>query len=794
MRRSPELILAVFLLALRGALAGLLGPGRDELAYWYWAHHALDTSYSLVTTGAIWLATSLFGDGPAAIRLPGLLAGGLTVAIVGRSVRALGGSFGAAALAMLAVTASPWQGYVGTVAHPDAFLSLFVVGYAAAAMRLRQESESESAGALIALAACAGLTAWTKLTGAILLAPALWLAWRCRRAQPAGSVTAALIIVGVAASLLATLDVELLRGLRAFGTFDGRTGPLGRVGIIAAKLVGFGGPALLLLAGFGAHALARSGRRGRWPLGGAAALWIGFFTLFLFVGQAKANWFLPALLWLVPPGAVALEAGVRGAAGGGSEVPFAARATRGAAYFTFALSVLGAGVWALPHAPTVWPRVVAAPAVQRIDGTYAQHVGPREAEVSPCRTWTARLAEYGPPPPLDSRIRAALEAPSASPPRLTSHDYGLAFALAWRYGRDVKVHLPWDSVFRRSSGSPLAAGESTIWVSTAQDAPPADWAAGFASVAEISPPGGIDSDLRVFLCSDAAGGSRPDQEESMRSSLWALFAGVALAGSAPSLDSEAGIAAATEPAEPEVAATAPFVDHSEYDALLQKYVTPYGVRYAAWHANETDRVALQTYLRRLQAAAPSRWAEREGGRAHALAYWINVYNAVTLDLILDNYPVKSIKDLGNLIRTPWKKKLFSVEGEPLTLNEIENEIIRPQFNEPRIHFAVNCAAISCPPLRGEAYTAERLEEQLEEMTRLFLADPKRTFLDEEGRLHLSKILDWYREDFETDDSGLVDYVRRYSPAVQDLKPGEKVDLKFNDYDWALNEFEEPAES
>jgi hypothetical protein len=128
----------------------------------------------------------------------------------------------------------------------------------------------------------------------------------------------------------------------------------------------------------------------------------------------------------------------------------------------------------------------------------------------------------------------------------------------------------------------------------------------------------------------------------------------------------------------------------------------------------------------------------------------------------------------------------TVEGRELTLNDIENEIIRPEFAEPRIHFALNCAAVSCPPLRVGAYVGSRLDAQLEEQTRAFLGDPARNGLDERGRLRLSKILDWYEEDFEKD-GDLVDWVRPYVPALAALPADADVDVKFHDYDWALNE-------
>jgi hypothetical protein len=227
-------------------------------------------------------------------------------------------------------------------------------------------------------------------------------------------------------------------------------------------------------------------------------------------------------------------------------------------------------------------------------------------------------------------------------------------------------------------------------------------------------------------------------------------------------------------------AAAPAPDHSAYDDLLGRYVTPGGVRYTAWHASASDREALQEYLDRMADVAPS-----ELPREDRLAYWINVYNAVTLDLILDGYPVKSIKDLGGVIRTPWKKELITIDGEKRSLDEIENEIIRPRFQEPRIHFALNCAAVSCPPLRAEAFVGAKLEAQLQEQTTSFLAGAGALFPDGDGRLRLSRIFDWYRTDFESDGS-LQDWVRPYVPALAALDSAEDVEIRFLDYDWSLN--------
>ncbi len=228
-------------------------------------------------------------------------------------------------------------------------------------------------------------------------------------------------------------------------------------------------------------------------------------------------------------------------------------------------------------------------------------------------------------------------------------------------------------------------------------------------------------------------------------------------------------------------AAVPSVDHSDFDALLARYVDPVGVRWEAWNNTDEDRQALRSYIDRMAAVSPS--ALSDDAR---LAYWINLYNALTVDLVLGKYPVDSIKDLGGFFGSPWKKDLVVVGGEKLTLNKIENDIIRPEFGEPRIHFALNCAAVSCPPLRAEAYVGERLDAQLEEQTHAFLGDAGRNGFDEKGKLRLSKILDWYRDDFENGGS-LLEWVRPYVPELAGRDPADPVEIGFRGYEWDLNE-------
>jgi len=217
----------------------------------------------------------------------------------------------------------------------------------------------------------------------------------------------------------------------------------------------------------------------------------------------------------------------------------------------------------------------------------------------------------------------------------------------------------------------------------------------------------------------------------------------------------------------------------DYEALLARYVTDGRVDYTAWHESAVDRKKLHAVVAELGRRKPSAMEPDA-----ALAYWINLYNALTLQLILDHHPVDSIKDIGGFLSSPWKRELVQVEGEDLTLDEIENEIIRPTFEDARIHFALNCAAVSCPPLQSKPFCGDTLDAQLESATQAVVRDER--FVDTsdcaegEGELRLSKIFDWYHDDFRP--RGLVEFVNGY---LEQTLPAE-CDVEFMDYDWQLN--------
>jgi hypothetical protein len=245
--------------------------------------------------------------------------------------------------------------------------------------------------------------------------------------------------------------------------------------------------------------------------------------------------------------------------------------------------------------------------------------------------------------------------------------------------------------------------------------------------------------------------------------------------------------------------------HAEWTGLLKKHVSWKGqnaigtgatvVSYAGF---KQDRTALDGYLKKLAAVSQ---ADFNGwSRAQKQAFLINAYNAYTVKLIVGKYPkLKSIKDLGSVISSPWSKRLYPLFGKQRSLDDIEHVMLRgaSDFNEPRIHFAVNCASIGCPALRPEAYTAPALTAQLEEQTKKFLQDRSRNRLARgEEKIYVSSIFDWYREDFEKGHLGartLPEFLARYAGSLglsiaekQALIAGE-LDIEFTPYDWSLND-------
>lgn len=212
------------------------------------------------------------------------------------------------------------------------------------------------------------------------------------------------------------------------------------------------------------------------------------------------------------------------------------------------------------------------------------------------------------------------------------------------------------------------------------------------------------------------------------------------------------------------------VDHSKWDKLLQKYVADNGdVNYKDF---KTETELLNAYIDYLATKIPSDdWSKQE-----KLAYFINVYNANTIKLILDHYPIKSIKDINN----PWTNKSIRIGEEIFSLSEIENKILR-KMNEPRIHFAINCASVSCPKLLNVAFTSENVDKLLDKATRGFISNPEKNKIKEHN-VQLSKIFQWYKSDFTTN-GNLVDYIKQYS----DMNIQQDAKITYLEYDWNLNE-------
>lgn len=218
-------------------------------------------------------------------------------------------------------------------------------------------------------------------------------------------------------------------------------------------------------------------------------------------------------------------------------------------------------------------------------------------------------------------------------------------------------------------------------------------------------------------------------------------------------------------------------DHMIWDQLLKKYVRTDGlVDYSGF---QQDDEQLQAYLDQLSSQAPTpAWSEAE-----KLAYWINAYNAFTVKVIADNYPLESIRELHRVpgVATIWHEEFFEIAGQPSSLNQIEHGILRRDFEEPRVHFAINCASMSCPVLRAEAYFPDKLEAQLTEQARLFLQQDIRNQISPE-LVKLSSIFSWFKGDF-TKQGTLIDFINQYL----DEKVSQEADIQFLEYDWSIND-------
>ena len=220
------------------------------------------------------------------------------------------------------------------------------------------------------------------------------------------------------------------------------------------------------------------------------------------------------------------------------------------------------------------------------------------------------------------------------------------------------------------------------------------------------------------------------------------------------------------------------VDNGLFGELLRDHVENGVVDYQGF---KNEGAKLDQYLKILEKVDTNRLSRNE-----QFAFYVNAYNAWTIKLILSGYPgIKSIKDLGSAFRSPWKKKISYIDGDILTLDNIEHDILRPRFKDPRVHFVVNCASKGCPPLRSEPYEGRVLDQQLDEMTSAFINQPEMNRL-EGPNLYVSSIFKWFSKDFNKD---VIGFFLKYADG--DLKKGleankERIKIKYLDYDWSLN--------
>lgn len=219
------------------------------------------------------------------------------------------------------------------------------------------------------------------------------------------------------------------------------------------------------------------------------------------------------------------------------------------------------------------------------------------------------------------------------------------------------------------------------------------------------------------------------------------------------------------------------VSHQAWQSFLDQYLVTEGentlVRYVRVSSN--DKQALKTYISDLARIDPRRL-----NRAEQYAYWVNLYNAITVDLILDEYPVKSITKLGGLFSFgPWGDEVITITGQSLTLNDIEHRILRPIWNDPRTHYAVNCASLGCPNLQTQAFTADNTEALLESAANAFVNSSKGASIAG-NTITLSSIYEWFETDF-VQDGGALKHMSKYRPDLANFEGKIKYD-----YDWDLN--------
>jgi hypothetical protein len=234
------------------------------------------------------------------------------------------------------------------------------------------------------------------------------------------------------------------------------------------------------------------------------------------------------------------------------------------------------------------------------------------------------------------------------------------------------------------------------------------------------------------------------------------------------------------------------IDHSHKDwtELLKEYQSSNGlVRYKKLK-EDTKKSKDHKFLNYLQTLQDVSLKDYQTfSKNEKMAFLINAYNAFTIKLIVDNYPVKSIKKIGSFFTNAWKQEFFSLlDGQIKSLDPIEHKWLRPKFKDYRIHAAVNCASISCPPLRNEAYVGVKLDQQLDEQMKFWLEDPKRNKFDFKANVYtISKIFDWYAKDFQDWGGGVTKVIDKYIKKTKIRPDKPETTVKYLNYDWNLNE-------
>jgi hypothetical protein len=230
------------------------------------------------------------------------------------------------------------------------------------------------------------------------------------------------------------------------------------------------------------------------------------------------------------------------------------------------------------------------------------------------------------------------------------------------------------------------------------------------------------------------------------------------------------------------------LDHGAWDSFLRENVKPSadGINRVAYgKVTAADKAKLQSYLQKLQATAISKYP-----RAEQRAYWINLYNAETIKIVLDHYPVESILKIsispGLFAKGPWGKKLLKVEGEELALDDIEHRILRPLWKDPRTHYSVNCASLGCPNLAMRAYTPANTEELIEAGARAYVNHPRGAHVAS-GKLQVSSIYKWFKADFGGDDAGVIAHLKKYAEPKLAAQLAGIQSIDGDSYDWSLND-------